>query len=512
MSNHIPDDLSIPPFLSRTSPSDDEALPEIRVETYDKINYWRDKLDQTPKLDKRNTYERAAADLFLEAEHERDLGAVQAIRDEIYFLGRDHTGLNDDDIQYIMDGARAKAERPINDRAALSSAQSADEEPPPANSEADYGFEAGGDQAGEQITPAVFITPKKWPNEAPPAIDWLAVNRFPRGDVSALIGDGGTGKTDGATRLAANVARSAPDWFGCAIVSGAVVFVSAEEPEREIRRRFWLHAQRDRYDLAGLDDLHLWFPDEETPNAIMAVPRNRNGIMQPTPLFSSLLAGIKLIQPVAVIIDNVAATFGGSQNDRVMVRGYVNLWRVVARIKSRPAVILIDHPSLSGLISGSGRSGNMDWWNALRCVNYLYPPDEEADADRGVRILEVKKSNYGPHGKLTQLRLQWGDGRFERELATSSLHRLAKDTECEEIFLRLLDERNAQGRYVSDKGGSNYAPKLFAEMERNGNFTKQAFAKAMNRLFGNDTIKNRKARRDGKLRSVLDRFGVADDE
>src|SRR5215469_5305480 len=103
MSNHIPDDLSIPPILRRTSPSDDEAVPEISVEAYEKIDRWRDKLDQTAKLNKRNVYERAAADLFLEAEHERNLSAVQAITDAIYFLGRDHTGLCDDDIQYIMD-------------------------------------------------------------------------------------------------------------------------------------------------------------------------------------------------------------------------------------------------------------------------------------------------------------------------------------------------------------------------------------------------------------------------
>jgi hypothetical protein len=89
-------------------------VPEISVEAYEKINRWRDKLDQTAKLNKRNVYQRAVADLFLEAEHERNLGAVQAITDAIYFLGRDHTGLCDDDIQYIMDGAKAKAERPIN--------------------------------------------------------------------------------------------------------------------------------------------------------------------------------------------------------------------------------------------------------------------------------------------------------------------------------------------------------------------------------------------------------------
>src|SRR6516225_12505463 len=112
MSNHIPVDLSIPKSLSRNTTSDDEAMPEIRVEAYDKIDHWRDKLHQTAKLNKRDVFERAAADLFLEAEYEHDLGAIQAITDAIYVLGRDHTGLNDDDIQYIMVGAKAKAERP----------------------------------------------------------------------------------------------------------------------------------------------------------------------------------------------------------------------------------------------------------------------------------------------------------------------------------------------------------------------------------------------------------------
>jgi hypothetical protein len=86
----------------------DDDLPEIRVEAYDKIDHWRDKLDQTAKLKKRDVFEHAAADLFLEAECERDLGAVQAIADAIYVLGRDYAGLCDDDIQYVMVGAKAK--------------------------------------------------------------------------------------------------------------------------------------------------------------------------------------------------------------------------------------------------------------------------------------------------------------------------------------------------------------------------------------------------------------------
>jgi hypothetical protein len=96
--------------MSTETAADD--VVEIRVEAYDKIDYWRDKLDQTPKLKKRDVYERAAADLFLEAQYERDLGAVQAIHDAVYCLGRDHAGLDDDSIQFVMGGAKAKAERP----------------------------------------------------------------------------------------------------------------------------------------------------------------------------------------------------------------------------------------------------------------------------------------------------------------------------------------------------------------------------------------------------------------
>ena len=69
------------------------ALPEIRVEAYDKIDHWHEKLDETAKLKKRDVFERAAADLFLEAQYEHDLAAVQAIADAVYYLGRDHAAL-----------------------------------------------------------------------------------------------------------------------------------------------------------------------------------------------------------------------------------------------------------------------------------------------------------------------------------------------------------------------------------------------------------------------------------
>ena len=325
---------------------------------------------------------------------------------------------------------------------------------------------------------AALITPLDWPDEAPPPVDWLAEGRIPRGDVTTLHGDGGAGKTDIACQLAEGCARRAPYWMGHAITPGPVVIISAEEPQRELRRRIWLHSRRDGFDSHELNELHLWFPGD-VAGAVFAVP-DRSGIMQPTPLFRSIEAAIAKIGPVLVTVDNVAATFTGNQNDRVMVRSYVNLWRTIARQPSHPAVLLLDHPSLSGLTNGSGRGGNMDWRNAVRSALYLRVPEDKTEAERGVRVLETQKSNYGPTGRA--VRLQWGDGGLALEHAPSSLARIAEDAKVDEVFLRLLDKRNAQARPVRPGTGRDYAPAEFEGDVDAGGIRSKAFKASMDRL------------------------------
>ena len=109
----------------------DDRLP---LGAWQKLEAWRVKLDGTPKLKKRDAFERAADDLFLEAETQRNLGVVQRITDAIYQLGCDHAGLSDDDIQFVMAGAKGKVERLSNGHAKDSA-----EEPPPAMNPHEYG-------------------------------------------------------------------------------------------------------------------------------------------------------------------------------------------------------------------------------------------------------------------------------------------------------------------------------------------------------------------------------------
>ncbi|MGP0083605.1 MAG: AAA family ATPase [Steroidobacteraceae bacterium] len=466
--------------------SPDDDLPELPAAVTDSIASWRRTIANAQPEHLRDILRNAAADLYRTRKVSKTVypdvdGAVhQAIVDGLDGMA-DAADISPDDAQQIFADAQQSDER----FADQTNGHATPEEPPAATSPDEFGASTVPREHVPAIEPATLITPADWPQEAPPAVDWLTSQRIPRGDVTTLHGDGGAGKTDLALQLAAGCVRRAPYWLGHDITGGPVVVVSGEEPEREVRRRIWLHAQRDGYLPESLTDLQLWFPDD-AGGAVLAVP-DRTGVMQPTPLFLSIKAAIVAAEPVLVVVDNVAATFAGNQNDRVMVRTYVNLWRTIARGPSRPAVLLLDHPSLSGLTNGTGRGGNMDWRNAVRCALYLRTPDDKAEADRGIRILETAKSNYGPPGN--PIRLQWLDGGLQLEHTPSSLHRIAKDTECEEIFLRLLDERNAQGSHVGRKTSGMYAPKEFAASPSNGGFTKQAFAGAMQRLFVAGTIR-----------------------
>jgi RecA-family ATPase len=476
-----------------------ETLPPLPAPVADAVASWRVAMVRAQPDIAEAILRRAAIQLWRTAAiagtvHPHESGNIRrAIADELYdmaIIGQ----IDADNAQTIIVEAQ--------DPSLLEDEQFLSDEPPPPDSPHDYGTASVpvNERASAGIVPATFITPAAWPEEAPPPVHWLAYQRIPRGDVTTLHGDGGAGKTDIALQLAANCAREAQCWLGHEIAGGPVVVISGEEPEREVWRRIWQHGQRDGYEPASLANLHLWFPDDV--GAVLATP-NGHGIMQPTPLFRSIEKAIAAVAPVLVVVDNVAATFAGNQNDRVMVRSYVNLWRSIARQASSPAVLLLDHPSLSGLTGGTGRGGNMDWRNAVRSALYLRSPEDRAEADRGIRTLETAKSNYGPSGN--PVRLQWGEGGLQIEHAPSSLHRLAKDAECEVVFLRLLDERNAQGRHVSDKSGKNYAPSVFEEMAGNAGFTAKPFASAMNRLFEARKIVMRTARRDGHSRDVIDR-------
>jgi RecA-family ATPase len=310
--------------------------------------------------------------------------------------------------------------------------------------------------------------------------------RIPHGHVTVLSGPGGIGKTQLALQAAVGV-RLGTEWCGavCPEPPGNVIFFTAEEDAPEIRRRLRAiatHLQVSLYDLRGIFVASTL--DVDVPPVLGEL--DKFGVIKETPLFKELIESASNINPTLIIIESAADVFAGNENDRAQTSQFVGLLRRLARTIGC-AVLLISHPSLSGMASGTGNSGSTQWTNGPRARLYFSEIKRDADDDDiGHRELKVIKSNYGPSGEI--VRLRWRDGVFVIEPKTGSLERMVADQNADDAFLRLLEQYTAQGRNVSDKPTSpTYAPAAFAK--EGVGFNKVQLGDAMRRLFSANKIR-----------------------
>lgn len=293
--------------------------------------------------------------------------------------------------------------------------------------------------AGNPTTAPGFtiVTPASWKGTEPIKQNWLAAARIPSGDLTLYSGNGGAGKTETAVQLLVSVAADLGDWLGCVVEAGPVLFLSCEEPESNIRDRIERICKHRGIDPHAIDNLHLHFPDLDVT---WLVTTDRAGKVTKTALFAQLEAWIAVQRPRLVVIDSIAAVFDGEAIARRQVRSFLAMLRKVAR-EYDTAIVLLDHPSVRGMSDGSGTANSVDWRNSVRSMLHLSDPDKD-DAD--VRTLEVKKSNYGKSGEKVKLR--WNGLTFGIETASApSPYRAAAERDIDELFLRLLDKRLAQG-------------------------------------------------------------------
>lgn len=317
----------------------------------------------------------------------------------------------------------------------------------------------------------------------PPPRPWHVPDLIPGMTVTLCQGDGGTGKTLLALQLAVATALG-KSWVGHDARAGNVIYLSAEDDRDELHRRLADIAQSYGADLADLTALKV--VPLAGQDAVLAGTGPRNGLLTPTPLWSDLEAMVAAWEPVLIVLDNLADVFAGEENSRPHARQFISMLRGVA-IRTGAAVLLIGHPSLSGLSSGSGSSGSTAWNNSVRSRLYLAKPAsaDGIDTDPDLRILTVKKANYAKTGG--ELRLRWYQGAFALDgglvAGQPQLDLGAAHARVDRLFLDLLTDFTASRRFVGDKPGASYAPKLFAEHPRAGGTTKGGFTAAMNRCF-----------------------------
>jgi RecA-family ATPase len=344
-----------------------------------------------------------------------------------------------------------------------------------------------------------WFTPADLVDKSVPPRRLLVRDMIPDRQVTLLAGDGATGKSQIAQQLAVATALGT-EWIGQLPEPGPVVFASAEDDRDELHRRLVAIAASFGVDLASIADLHL--ASLAGRDAVMGTP-DKTGVIRETAVWRGLVAKVEMVKPRLVVIDPLADVFAGNENDRPEVRQFVGLLRRLA-IDHACAVLLLGHPSLTGLSSGTGTSGSTAWSNSVRSRLYLerVKGDDNKEFDPDLRELKVKKANYGPVG--AELRLRWDNGTFRLDgQHTGSLDRLAAEAKADQVFSDLLSDIEAQGRHVSSSPSSSYAPSVFAKHPDRAGITKIGFHNAMERLLKRRAIAVEETGPQSRRRSKL---------
>lgn len=326
-----------------------------------------------------------------------------------------------------------------------------------------------------------------WDDIPPPEPQWIVPGIIPVRQVTLFSGEGAAGKSTIALHLAAATVLGL-GWLVSTPEQGPAFFIDAEDDLDIIHWR--LEAIRKLYQTTFAElhqrGLHIW--SLAGKDALFTSADRNRGSINPTNLYKFFLEKAKEIKPKIIVIASSANVFSGNENDRPQVTFFVNMLKTIA-IAAMGAVVLISHPSIQGINSGTGLSGSTQWHNAVRARMVLHGCDD----DKNLRELEFQKNQYGPLEKKTVLEYSTEARMFLVKPGMGHLEIAAREAKAETVFLDLLAQWTAAGRHLSDRPRSpnNYAPKKFAieQMAVEAKLKKSDFEEAMERLFSKGAIR-----------------------
>src|SRR5262249_41564943 len=255
--------------------------------------------------------------------------------------------------------------------------------------------------------PFPWIDTSNWDHEQCPEREWAVKDRIPLRQVTLLSGEGAIGKS--IVELMCAVAHvTGRDWLGTMPEPGGAFYIGAEDDEREMRIRLTAIIKHYGTTFDEICANGFRFISLVGEDAVLGAA-DRNNVIKPTTLYGRLLEQAGDLKPKNIGIDTSADVFGGNESDRAQVRQFVNMFGRLA-IGGAGCVVLLSHPSLTGINSGSGISGSTAWHNSVRARMYMTAPKLEAGDQPGtdLRELQFKKSNYGPVSSSIVLRYQNG--------------------------------------------------------------------------------------------------------
>lgn len=314
---------------------------------------------------------------------------------------------------------------------------------------------------------------------------WLVPGWIPDKAVTLIGGDGGVGKSLLMLQLMASAALGR-DWLGFDVPKRKAFAMFCEDDETEVHIR--LKSILDGYaaPFQSVDGM-AWAARTGQENVLMSFPSQGNEPGKPTRVFHELRRRVLGMGARLVIVDTVADTFGGNENFRSQVRGFVGLLRNLAN-EIDGAVILTAHPSVAGQQTGTGLSGSTAWNNSVRSRLYLTrPPAKDGADDPDARVLKRMKSNYAGVGD--EIKMTWQNGVLVSDTPAGPLDRAVAASRADKQFLEFLAMLNSQGENVTTKPCPTYAPKVMAARFKDRGARRNDLEGAMHRLLNEGKIR-----------------------
>ena len=273
------------------------------------------------------------------------------------------------------------------------------------------------DEAAARINghSALRATPYRWPNPASlPARQWLMGHWLLRGEVTAIIAPGGTGKSTIGNTIALCLASGQP-LLGKPLHRGpqAVWIFNLEDGTQELERQL---SAACAYHGIGPDDcgerLHL---DSGLVQPLCTASEDRDGFTLQEDVFAQLAATIRERRIATVIVDPFVSSHAVRESSNEAIDAIAKRWKRLAQ-ETGCAVVLVHHTRKLGgreVTAEDGR-GAVALRDAARVVLPLNPmADKEAEelgiADPALRRslvrIDTGKANRAPPDAATWVKL-----------------------------------------------------------------------------------------------------------
>ena len=141
--------------------------------------------------------------------------------------------------------------------------------------------------------------------------------------------------------------------------------------------------------------------------------------------------------------------------DRIIAHMTITALAQFGRRKKPTAVVLLAHPSLTGINTGTGLSGSTGWGFSARAhIDMTHPDAKDHDGtvrpDTGIRRLTVMKTNNGRIGET--INMIWDQGVYRcTDAAPKPDAGLGRLDRAERVFMKLLRAFERRGMPVSPK-------------------------------------------------------------